>query len=325
MFIGKKNNNFTASIKRFTALQLYGSTAGFSALEMLLALGLIVLLLGAAALVGFRDQPAKNRNTERRNEVNAIADALSQWSFDNNTPFGAITPALPSSAMCIGTLVISGEINSPQSNLVGWWHLNENTGTTTVDASGNNNTGTLAASPATPAWASATNAKFGSSALSFDGVDDYMFAADKSNLDITSALTVEAWVKANEASINGQTEELVAKWQQDGSTFSTPSNYAFYDTTAVTSDSTAFRGAVFDGRYVYFVPYAPDQTSLSGKVIRYDTTKDFATLGSWSVYDTTLVNSKSTILDRTSLLKLLKITISSIRFKNSNLKWSFRI
>ena len=100
MFIGKNNNNFTASVKRSTALRLYGSTAGFSALEMLLALGLIVLLLGAAALVGFRDQPAKNRNTERRNEVNSIKDALTQWSLDTGTYMPAGTPA---SAMCIGT------------------------------------------------------------------------------------------------------------------------------------------------------------------------------------------------------------------------------
>jgi len=71
---------------------------GFSALEMLLVLGLIVLLLGAAALVGFRDQPAKNRNTERRNEVNAIKDALTQWSLDT----GTYTPSnVPTVATCV--------------------------------------------------------------------------------------------------------------------------------------------------------------------------------------------------------------------------------
>lgn len=76
---------------------------GFTALEMLLASAIIVLLLGAGVIVGFRDQPAKNRNAERRNEVSAIADALAQWSLDNSTPFGAISPALPLTANCIGT------------------------------------------------------------------------------------------------------------------------------------------------------------------------------------------------------------------------------
>ena len=92
-----------ASVKRSTALRLYGSTAGFSALEMLLALGLIVLLLGAAVLVGFRDQPAKNRNTERRNEVNAIKDALTQWSLDTGTYMPTEIPVDATNLKCIGT------------------------------------------------------------------------------------------------------------------------------------------------------------------------------------------------------------------------------
>ena len=53
---------------------------------------------------------------------------------------------------------------------VGWWKLDENTGTSAADATGNGYTGTLAASPATPAW---TTGKYGY-ALSFDGTDDYM-------------------------------------------------------------------------------------------------------------------------------------------------------
>ena len=96
MFIGKNNNNFTA-------LRLYGSTAGFSALEMLLVLGLIVLLLGAAALVGFRDQPAKNRNTERLQEVNSIKDALTQWSLDTGTYMPTEIPVDATNLKCIGT------------------------------------------------------------------------------------------------------------------------------------------------------------------------------------------------------------------------------
>ncbi|OGG37145.1 hypothetical protein A3J20_06430 [Candidatus Gottesmanbacteria bacterium RIFCSPLOWO2_02_FULL_42_29] len=80
--------------------KLIVNKSGFSALEMLLALGLIVLLLGAAVLVGFRDQPAKNRNTERRNEVNAIKDALTQWSLNSGT---YMPTGIPATATCIGT------------------------------------------------------------------------------------------------------------------------------------------------------------------------------------------------------------------------------
>src|SRR3989344_3874574 len=81
MCLPKQND----SMLKVSSQKLIVNKSGFSALEMLLALGLIVLLLGAAVLVGFRDQPAKNRNTERRNEVNAIKDALTQWSLNSGT------------------------------------------------------------------------------------------------------------------------------------------------------------------------------------------------------------------------------------------------
>ena len=89
MCLPKQND----SMLKVNSQKLIVNKSGFSALEMLLALGLIVLLLGAAVLVGFRDQPAKNRNTERRNEVNAIKDALTQWSLDTGTYMPAGTPA----------------------------------------------------------------------------------------------------------------------------------------------------------------------------------------------------------------------------------------
>lgn len=82
--------------------KLFIYQSGFTALEMLLVVAFVVILL-AISVISLRDQPVKNRNAERKNEVNAIADALAVWSFDNNTPFGAISPALPSSANCIGT------------------------------------------------------------------------------------------------------------------------------------------------------------------------------------------------------------------------------
>ncbi|TAN58041.1 prepilin-type N-terminal cleavage/methylation domain-containing protein, partial [Patescibacteria group bacterium] len=76
--------------------------SGFSALEMLLVSAIIVIFLGAAALVGFRDQPAKNRNAERRNEVNAIKDALTQWSLDTGTYTPAGVPEGEAAKQCIG-------------------------------------------------------------------------------------------------------------------------------------------------------------------------------------------------------------------------------
>ncbi|MEO8064706.1 MAG: Ig-like domain-containing protein [Pseudomonadota bacterium] len=75
------------------------------------------------------------------------------------------------------------------AGLVAAYSFDEGTGTTAADNSGNGNTGTLV-SGAT--WS--TTAKFGSAA-SFDGVDDRIDVADSNSLDLTSGMTLEAWVR----------------------------------------------------------------------------------------------------------------------------------
>jgi hypothetical protein len=46
----------------------------------------------------------------------------------------------------------------------------------------------------------------------------------------------------------------------------------------------AFMGAVFDGRFAYFVP-SQDSTSSSGNVVRYDTEGSFADGGAWASFN----------------------------------------
>jgi len=77
------------------------------------------------------------------------------------------------------------------AGLVGYWGLDEGSGTTAHDAS--NYTNNATSSGTAPSW---TKGKVGG-ALSFDGVDDYVEAADSASLDITGAITLEAWVKVN--------------------------------------------------------------------------------------------------------------------------------
>src|SRR5207244_8314502 len=72
--------------------------------------------------------------------------------------------------------------------------------------------------------------------------------------------------------------------------FALPASWSTYDTTAVDRKSAGFFDAVFDGRYIYFVP---DQYGASGQVTRYDTTRGFESASSWSVYDTAAVNPRS--------------------------------
>lgn len=59
------------------------------------------------------------------------------------------------------------------------------------DFSGNNNSGILYGPP------SETTGKVGK-ALNFDGNDDYVVVADSCTLDITNAITLEAWIKFNQ-------------------------------------------------------------------------------------------------------------------------------
>jgi len=76
------------------------------------------------------------------------------------------------------------------SGLVGYWQMNEGSGSTAYDDSGNVNTGTINGAT----W---VDGKYGK-ALSFDGVDDYVGIPYSTSLDLTSKIAVEAWVNPND-------------------------------------------------------------------------------------------------------------------------------
>jgi hypothetical protein len=71
--------------------------------------------------------------------------------------------------------------------------------------------------------------------------------------------------------------------------FTAPTNWTLYDAGSTDGFSCkGFQGAVFDNRYVYFVPHS--NTNLTpggwnGLVLRYDTKSNFTTASSWHAYD----------------------------------------
>jgi len=86
--------------------------------------------------------------------------------------------------------------------LVGYWNFDEGTGQMAYDNSDNNNDGTLGADSFVgtddPKWAEGSpSVASGGGGLSFDGVDDYVDCGSDASLDITGAITIEAWVKWN--------------------------------------------------------------------------------------------------------------------------------
>jgi hypothetical protein len=96
-----------------------------------------------------------------------------------------------------GKITVSSTF-SANSNIVLWLPLDENSGQTTGDISQYHNDGTLGSTPDVdvndPVWTS--DCKFGN-CLSFDGSDDYVEVPSSTSLDVTDAITMEAWVKLN--------------------------------------------------------------------------------------------------------------------------------
>ena len=79
-------------------------------------------------------------------------------------------------------------VTPPGTGPVGAWGFDETgTGTTTADASGRGNTGTISGALRT------TAGKIGG-ALTFDGVNDWVTVPDAASLDLTNRATLEAWV-----------------------------------------------------------------------------------------------------------------------------------
>ena len=82
----------------------------------------------------------------------------------------------------------------PVTGLVAAYGFEETSGTAVTDASPANNPGTIAGAAARTA-----NGKIGR-AIDFDGVNDYVSVADANSLDLTTGMTLEAWVQLDTVS-----------------------------------------------------------------------------------------------------------------------------
>jgi hypothetical protein len=94
-----------------------------------------------------------------------------------------------SAVVCLLTLVtfLGVAPAAAQSNPVAAYNFNETTGTSAADVTGNGRTGTVSGAT----WTTA--GRFGG-ALSFDGVNDRVNIADHALLDLTTGMTLEAWI-----------------------------------------------------------------------------------------------------------------------------------
>jgi formylglycine-generating enzyme required for sulfatase activity len=94
-------------------------------------------------------------------------------------------------------LLFAFSVNA-DAGLISWWKFDEGSGTTAGDSEGSND-GTLYPASTGPTWTTDTAGGASTYALDFDGSEDYVNCGNGSSLDITGAITIEAWVKTTSA------------------------------------------------------------------------------------------------------------------------------
>lgn len=126
---------------------------------------------------------------------------------------------------------------------VGWWKLDENTGTTANDSSGNDNSATLTNSPS---W---TVGKYSSGVL-FSGVNQHITRADDADFDFAddANMTITTWFKHGTASSQ---EVILSKYQEAGYKIIMESDGDItcgmdYDSTWTPTDSITSTAANYD-------------------------------------------------------------------------------
>lgn len=115
---------------------------------------------------------------------------------------------------CSGAL---GFMESTPSGLVGRWMMDDGSGTTTVDASGNNNTGTFIN---TPVW---TNGVV-RSGLRFNGANSGVNIGSNATIFVSLPATLTLWIKLDV----GYTSSTNDAWFNNNGMFST-STYSGFD------------------------------------------------------------------------------------------------
>ena len=99
--------------------------------------------------------------------------------------------------------------SSGDASLIGWWRLDESSGLTASDSSGNGNDGTLTMMNPAQSWVTGTI----SGGLDFDGTNDYVDCGNDSSLDITDEITLAAWINMASRPTNNHWSDVL--WKED--------------------------------------------------------------------------------------------------------------
>jgi hypothetical protein len=108
-------------------------------------------------------------------------------SVANGGPYALSARARDAAGNSTTSAVVNVMVNNSNLGLVAAYNFDEGSGTTLIDRTGQGRTGTVSGA----AWS--TQGK-NNGALSFDGVNDMVTVADANSLDLTTGMTLEAWV-----------------------------------------------------------------------------------------------------------------------------------
>ncbi len=133
--------------------------------------------------------------------VGSLSYSFSSWSDGGAQSHSIVVPAADQ------TYTAAFQSAAPPTGLVAAYSFNEASGTTVADSSGSNQTGTISGATRV------TTGKFGG-ALSFDGVNDWVTVNDSATLDLTTGMTLEAWV--NPASLGTAWRNVLIKERPNG-------------------------------------------------------------------------------------------------------------
>jgi hypothetical protein len=169
-----------------------------SALVLAILVSVIVtgLVLTIAWSAGTQAQyTAASLRLDQANMAAESAGQLAVWQFKKNNSWRqANAPTqLPTITIGSGTYSYALTCNDAGATATLYWPFDEDAGVTTADASGHGNLGRLIGGVT---WLAA--GKYGS-ALTFDGATGYVDAGASASTNITSSVTMAAWVKLNTA------------------------------------------------------------------------------------------------------------------------------
>lgn len=195
--------------------------------------------------------------------------------FTGNVTFSyKASDGTTSSAAANVTIAVTAAATGTSSGLVAAYSFSEGTGTTANDSSGKGNKGTIT----NAAWTN--NGRFGK-ALSFNGTNAWVTVPDSSSLDLTSGMTLEAWVYP-QGSLGGW-RTIVMKEQTSsdvyyietvdgkevGDVSVAGNNYHIYSDNAVPLNAWTHLAATYDGAYIRIYingSLATVQHSLTGSI-----------------------------------------------------------